>query len=276
VKKTLLPLLLSTAAVCVPARAQESFLDRLRDNNPAMSKLQPAWIAPLIQSDARLVQGARFSVARSSSPGAETFCYGNNHGLSVIAGTRLQFEAVPPAFFRNHSAQLSDGWGSAATQLKYRIASGDRDHGNFALSAILVHGFPPGANQNGPLTSYNVPKLAAGKAFGPFNLQSTLAGFLPTSKTEQQGRTIEWNLTGQIHPASRLFFDIENNAAFYFAGPNDGQRENFLTPAAFLVLKKKDWGPRHPVPVLDAGMQIATSRFHCDNHNLITELRILF
>lgn len=276
-KKILIAALLGVVAVCASAAAQETQWQRFNDRNVTMAALQPTWIGPLIQSDARLTQGARFSVARSSVPGTEIFSYGNNHGVSLIAGTRWQFDFNPPSFFRNHCAALPDGWGNASAQVKYRIASGNRDHGNFAVTAILFHGFASGAGQNGALTAYYVPKLAAGKAFGRFfDVQSTLSGVLPTGKIDQQGRAIEWNLTGQLHPASRLYFDIENNAAFNLGGPADGKAQNFITPAAFFIMRRNDWGPRHPVPVIDGGMQIATSQFHCDNHNLIVDLRILF
>jgi hypothetical protein len=241
-----------------------------------MAALQPAWIAPLIQSDARLVQGARLSVSSLNADGARIINYGNNHGIGLIAGTRLQFDFNPPSFFRNHSPELPDGWGNASAQVKFRIASGNADHGNFAVSAILERGFAPGSRQNGMLTGFYLPKLAAGKAFAHFNVQSTLNGMLPTRKIAQQGRAIEWNVAGQVHATSRTWLDVENNAAFMAGGPNNGKIQNFITPAAFFVLRRNSWGPKHPQAVLDGGMQIATSRFYCYNHNLITEIRILF
>lgn len=277
--KTLIAALLSAAAACVPlpsSHAQETVLDRIRNNNPAVARLQPSWIAPLIQSDPRLMQGMRLSVSRANAPGAQIFSYGNNHGIGVIAGTRFEFAFNPPSFFRNHSTDLPDGWGNASTQVKFRIASGNADHGNFAISAMLEHGFAPGASQNGMLTGYDLPRLAAGKAFGRFALQSTLDGLLPTGNIDRQGRAIDWSMAAQLHATSRTWFDIENNATFIFGSPNDGRTQNFITPAAFLILKKSGWGPKHSVAVLDGGMQITTSAFHCYNHNLITELRILF
>ena len=278
-KNILIAALLGAAALGAPvppAHAQDSAWDRLHDRNTAMAALQPRWMAPLIQSDSRLAQGLRLSVSQSTAPGAATISYGNNHGISLIAGTRFQFDFNPPAFFRNHSPTLPDGWGNASTQVKFRLASGDADHGNFALTAMLEHGFAPGAQQNLLLTSYNLPKLAAGKAFGRFDLQSTLDGLLPTAKIAQQGRAIDWNLTGQLRATSHAWLDVENNATFLIGGPDGGRTQNFLTPAAFFVVKRKSWGPKHSIAVFDGGMQIATSRFRLDNHNLITEMRILF
>jgi len=258
------------------ASAQGSFYERGRANNAAMTQVQPAWMGPLIQSDPRLSQALRLSFSNSYSPGEQVMSYGNNHGLSVVALQRLQIDLDPPAFFRNHSAAFKDGFGNTTTQVKYRIASGNAEHGDFALTAILSRSFTPGSYENGMLSGAYCPKLAAGKAFGRFNLQSTLGGVLPTGKVTAQGRAIEWNLTAQAHVNPHVWLDIENNAAFNRGGPVDGTTQNFITPAAFYLIRRRGWEPTHATVVLDGGMQIATSRFHEYNHNLVTEARIVF
>ncbi len=133
-----------------------------------------------------------------------------------------------------------------------------------------------GAGQNNVLTAVNFPKLAAGKAFGRFNVQSTLGGVLPTDKIAEQGRAIEWNATAQVHPNAHVWLDMENNATLNYGGAHDGKTQNFVTPAAFYMVRRKDWGPEHAVVVFNCGMQIATSRFYLYNHNLVSEMRILF
>ena len=241
-----------------------------------MTEVQPTWMGPLIQSDARLSQAMRVSVSDAGAPGEQILNYGNNHGTSVIAARRFQFDFDPPSFFRNHSAAFPDGFGNAGTQVKCRIASGNAQHGNFALTAIDFHGFAPRALQNGMFTAFEVPKIAAGIARGRFDVQSTLGGVLPWGKIVAQGRTVEWNVTGQVHPTSHTWFDIEDNAAFFFGGPFDGKTQNFITPAAFYMIRRRQWEATHPVFVVDTGMQIAASAFHLYNHNWIPEVRILF
>ncbi len=269
---------LATALLTGVCSAQEmpSRYDLFRSDNATMAALQPSWMGPLIQSDARISQAVRVSVSKSTWPNAQTISYGNNHGISMLAGTHLQVDLDPPSFFRNHSATLHDGFGNAGTQAKWRIASGNAEHGNFAVSALLYHAFAPRVYQNQFLTSFYVPAVAVGKGFGRFAALSTIGGILPTSKIAQQGRGIEWNITAQVHPTPKLWFDIENNALFNYAGPFDGKTQNFLTPAAFYMVKRKDWGPAHSVVVFDGGMQIATSGFYFYNHNLVTEMRVLF
>ncbi len=263
-------------AAVAPAAAQSSAYQQFRSRNAAMAEVQPAWMGPLIQSDVRLTQAIRLSFSDAQAPGARIFSYGNNHGVSFLGGRRFQFDFNPPSFFRNHSAAAPDGFGNASTQVKYRIASGNAEHGNFAVTAILSRSVGGGYEQNGMSTAFYCPKLAAGKGYGRFDIQSGLSGLLPTAKITQQGRLIEWNTTAQVHTTPRTWFDIENNAAWLFGGAADGSTQNFLTPAAFYMIRRHKWEPTHSAIVFDAGMQIATSRFHLYDHNLITEMRVLF
>ena len=258
------------------ARAQESFYGRFRANNTAMKEVQPSWMGPIIQSDARLGQGVKFSVSNSDFPPVRPIIYGNNKGVSVVVDRRFQVDFDPPSYFRNHSSAQKDGFGNAGTQVKWRLASGNADHGNFVLTAIMFHGFAPRTYQNQLLSSYYVTSLAAGKAFGRFAMLTTVGGFLPTAKIDLQGRAVEWNLTGQVHASEHLWLDVENNTAFFHAGPDDGLTQNFVTPAAFYMVRRKEWGPQHAAVVFDCGEQIATTSFHVLNHNLVTEMRIMF
>lgn len=259
-----------------PAAAQSSWYQRLRAHNAEMSAYQPSWMAPLCQADTRLGQGVKFSVANLRAPGLHQFIYGNDHGFSTVVGNRFQIDLNPPSLFRNHSATQPDGFGNAAVQMKYRIASGNAEHGNYALTAILYHAFAPRGAQNGYLSSVYYPRLGYGRAFGRFNVQTMFDGMLPTAKLYAQGRLVDWNTTTQFHPNPHIWLDVENNATFFCGGPFDGRKEDFLTPVAFYQIRRRTWAPTHALITFDAGMQIAATRFHQYNHNLITELRLSF
>jgi hypothetical protein len=265
------------AAICaLGASAQQSFYQRLRSDNASMTEVQPTWMGPLIQSDPRLSQLVRVSVSNADFSGMYTSNYGNGKGISLIVDRRFQLDLDPPAYFRNHSSTQKDGFGNAGTQLKYRIASGNAAHGNFALTAVLYHGFAPRASQNQMLTSYYCPSIAAGKAFGRFAVIETVGGFLPTGMIAQQGRAIEWHSTAQMHVTRVSWFDVEDNATFFKGSAFDGKTRNMITPAVFYMIRRKEWNPEHASVVFDGGMQIATSGFHDYNHNLVTEMRVLF
>jgi hypothetical protein len=188
----------------------------------------------------------------------------------------VQFNVMAPPYIQNNSPALKDGFGDPMFELKYRIASGNAAHGNFALTAMLAETLPTGSYQNGARTAVYYPNLAAGKMWGRFNVQSTLGAMMPTGKIAAQGRQINWNTTAQVLVGSRLWADLEDNITYNIGGPISGKTENFLTPAAFYVLRRQAWAPTHLVVAAGGGMQVATSAFHTYNHNLIPEVRILF
>lgn len=242
-----------------------------------MTALQPSWMSPLIQPDARLGQSMRLSFSNSyTSTGTQTVNYGNCHGLGVVAGDRVQVNLVNPPYIQNNSATAKDGFGDVVAEVKYRIASGNASHGNYALTAILVESLPTASYSNGALTAVYYPILAVGKMWGRFDVQSTLGGLLPTGKIAAQGRQIDWNTTAQVLVGRTLWVDLEDNAIYNHGGPFDAKTENFLTPAAFYVVRRKAWQPTHAVVILGGGMQVATSAFRPYNHNLIPEARIVF
>jgi hypothetical protein len=272
--------LLIALAMCVLASnttaPAQSYYQQFRSRNAALADVQPTWMGPLIQSDARLTQAVKVSVSNATVNGAQVTSYGNNHGVSFLGGRRFQFDFNPPSYFQNSSPAMPDGFGNASTQVKYRIASGNAGHGNFAVSAALGRSFGGGYEQNGMLTDAYFPKLLAGKAFGRFIVQSAMTGVLPTGKIAEQGRAIEWNSTAQLHAGRHAYLDIEDNVTWFAGGPYGGKSQNFVTPAGFLMVRRKGWEPTHAVLVFDAGIQIATSSFHAWNHNVVSEMRILF
>ena len=264
------------AGTCA-ASAQQSFLDRFAAHNSNMSAVQPGWITPLVAADPRLVQYAKLSFSNQyTALGTQTVNYGNGRGIGLIGGNRFEFDLVPPSYIQ-HNSKAVDGFADTTTLVKYRIASGNADHGNFIVTAMLGHSFATGSYKNGATTDTYGPTLAGGLGFGKhFEVESTLGGTMPTGKIAAQGRSIAWNALMQTHATKHLWFEVENNACFFFSGSHDGKMQNFVTPVAFYVVRRKEWKPTHPFLIFDGGMQIATSGFHTYNHNMVSEMRILF
>ena len=259
------------------AGAQESFVSRFTAHNSNLGALQPSWIVPLVTPDPRLIQYGRVSVSHEyTAAHAETVNFGNGRGFGVISGNRFEFDYVPPAYIQHNTAGAMDGFGDTSTLVKYRIASGNAKHGNFDVAAMLSHSFATGSYKNGAVTDSFSPTVAGGFAHGRFDVISSLGGCMPTGKIAAQGRSIAWNVAGQFHASRSVWFEWGNNATFYFSGEHDGKMQNFVAPAAFYVLRRKEWKSTHPFLVFDAGMQVATSGFQTYNHNLISETRILF
>src|SRR5208282_455988 len=264
--------LLGTNTLC----AQQSFREQFRAHNADMAKLQPAMVTPLVAADPRLIQYVRLAVSNEfTTAGTETVNYGNARGAGMVAFRRFEFDAMPPPWIQHNSTSI-DGFGDATVSGKVRIASGDAEHGNFDVAASLAHCFATGSYKNGALTDSFTPTLVGDFTIHRLSFISALSGTLPTGKIAVQGRSIAWNESTQFHATPHIWFEVENNATFYFAGSHDGKIQNFVTPAAFYVLRRKQWESTHPFAVFASGVQIATSGFHSYNHNLISEVRILF
>jgi hypothetical protein len=257
-------------------QAQQPAMQRFRTSNSRMAAFQPAMITPLVAPDPRLVQYAKLSFANQYTPsGTQTVSFGNTRGGGVIVGNRFEFDLIPPPYIQ-HNSKAMDGFGDLSLLAKYRIASGNAENGNFQATAMLAHCFATGSYKNGALTDSFTPALVVGKTFHRLDAISSLGGTLPTGKIAQQGRTIAWNELLQVHATRQVWIEVENNAIFYAGGIHDGMMQNFVTPAGFYVVRHNNWKATHPYFIFDSGMQIATSGFHTYNHNLISEMRILF
>jgi hypothetical protein len=127
--------------------------------------------------------------------------------------------------YLQHRGQAADGWGDTSLLGKYRIASGNAEAGNFAVSAIASRAIATGSHSNGALTGSYTTAVAGTYARGHFDVIGSVGGSLPT---------------GQI------WMEVENNATFYKGGIHDGRMQNFATPAVFCVVRKKAWKAFHP------------------------------
>jgi hypothetical protein len=256
--------------------AQQSFTASFRSHNAAMASLQPVMAGMLMTPNPRLSQSMRFSFSHErTSVGTGTESYGDGHGVGVLVGKHLELDAVQPPYVR-HSNGTGDGFGDASIGGKFRIASGNPEHGNFIVTAILNERFATGSHKNGAATNSYSPTLAGGLAFNRLAVISTLGGSLPTGKIAEQGRSITWNAVMEGHATRHLWLEVENNATYYLAGRRDGLMQNFITPSAFYSARRKEWEPTHPYTVFALGMQIATSEFHTYNHHLGAEMRLVF
>jgi hypothetical protein len=270
------------AAMCLSRAnnlaAQDSFAQQFASHNSAMTRVQPSFVTTLVEVDPRLIQYARLAVSHQYAPtGSETVNFGNSRGAGIIFANRFQFDFSPPPYIQHQQPGVQDGFGDTSMLVKYRMVSGNSQHGNFILTSVLSHTFATGSYKNSAATDSFGPTLAGAIGIRKnFAVETTIGGTLPTGKIAVQGRSIAWNVQVQAHTTPHFWLATENNATLYVGGPHDGMMQNFVTPEAFYILRRKDWKPVHPFWVFDGGMQIATSRFHSYNHNLIAEVRLLF
>jgi hypothetical protein len=146
------------------------------------------------------------------------------------------------------------------------------------VSAFINATVPTGDHKNGAAHPTVTPSLGAGKGFGKFNVTSCFGATIPTEQADTLGRSIAWNTNAQYHLAKQAWVEMEDNATWFNGGPNDGKKQNFVTPGVLAGPFK--FYPNDPKRregfTFGAAMQIATSSFHATNHNVNFTARYTF
>jgi len=276
--KTLATLLLLLATAGT-ARAQNNFFEKWGARTTATQAKQPGWPPPLVTTYVGLIQVLRGDFTRQYSPTHETtWNYGASRGLNLVPWANTEVVVNLPPYFERDKPTPKGGAGDMSFLLKYRFLAGDAERGNYVVSACLLATIPTGSYKNGSTDASVAPTVLAGKGFGRFDVQSTLAATLPTGDTNKLGRPIIWNTTAQYRIGKYFWPELESNATYYHGGPNDGKSQNFLTPGIMLSkfkLRPGDAKSRLGV-AFGAGEQIATSKFHSYNHELVFSGRLVF
>lgn len=256
-----------------PLRAQ--FVEAWQSRVTETQAEQPHWITPLVTVTPRLEQEFRFDVFRQRMPsGDDLINLGAGKGLELIPARRVEIiVAAPPAYFLHNNPAIKDGFGDESFLLKYRLFSGNEEHGSYVLTLFLGGSIPTGSYKNGSAAAVVTPTVAAGKGFGRFSVQSTLGVGLPVDTVARLGHAVAWNTAFQYHVRRFLWPELEVNSTFNEGGANDGKKQTFLTPG--LVVGRIPLHNRLGL-TLGTGMQIAATRFHAFDHNLIFTARMPF
>jgi hypothetical protein len=246
----------------------------------AIQSKQPAWAVPLVTTYTGLFQVVRTDIVRQIAPArTSTWNYDNSKGVNLIPWNRTELVVDLPPYIQ-HNSTAKDGAGDMSFLGKYRIASGNAQHGTYTVSAWVLATIPTGSYKNGSTDASVAPSLGAGKGIGAIDVQSTLGATLPTGNPAiaTSGRPIAWNTVVQYHVAKLFWPEIESNATFYKGGTNDGKTQEFITPG--IVIGKCALHPGNPKSrpglAFGGGMQIATSHFHTYNHGLILTARWIY
>jgi hypothetical protein len=278
-RQNIVTLLLLSVATTSTLLSQDNFFAKWEKRTSATQAKQPSWTPPMIAPYPMLVQVFRVDFTRQITPTlTSTWNYGASRGLNLVPGFKSEIDFYYAPYLQHNTPKAKDGFGDVGFLYKYRILSKNEKEGNYMLSAQLTATLPTGSYSNGSPDSSVSPTLLAGKGYGKFDVISSLGGTLPTAESNKIGRSIAWNTTAQYHLSKYVWPELESNATYFFAGKNDGKKQNFVTPgivfSKFKILPD-DAGGRLGVAV-GAGMQIATSTFHTYNHNLVFTTRFIF
>jgi hypothetical protein len=268
------------SAATSSAKSNTNFFSQWEARTSRVQSKQPAWPPPLVTTYVGLFQVLRIDVLRQIAPArTDTWNFGNSKGVSLIPGGNVEFDINMPPYIE-HNTTAKDGAGDFSVLGKYRLASGNAKHGTYVVSAWALATFPTGSYKNGSTNPTVAPTLGGGKGFGNFDVQSSIGATLPTGNpaTNTAGRPIIWNTAAQYKTHKIFWPELESNATFYHGGPNDGKIQEFITPG--VLIGKCAFHPSDPKSrvgaTVGAGMQIATSRFHTYNHELVITGRLVF
>lgn len=241
---------------------------------------QPAWAVPLVTTYTGLFQVVRTDIVRQVAPArTDTWNIDNSKGVNFIPGGNIEI-AIDLLPYIKHNTMAVDGWGGFSLLTKYRIASGNAQHGNYDLSFWVLTTVPTGQAKNGSTNASFQPNLGGGKGFGNLDVVSTIGATLPAGDPaiDTAGRPILWNLVAQFKVRKIFWPELESNATFFKGGPNDGKTQEFITPGIIVgrcALHSSNPKSR-PGLAFGGGMQIAASQFHTYNHGLILTGRWVF
>lgn len=243
---------------------------------------QPSWITPLATTTPRLEQEFRYDQNRQTLRNGSTVdIYDSGKGLEFIPTTQTEvIISAPPYQVRRGTAPASGFNDWPGILLKIRLLSANAKAGDYIVTVFVQYGLPTGAlaytNHNHVLT----PTLAAGKGFGPFDIQATLGDAIPTHDNSKTGRAVLTNVTAQYRVAPFLWPEVEMNRTDWGGGSRANRSQTYLTPG--LVLGRFVLGGRSKL-IVGIGYQTAVSRLYAAspatpafNHNWIFSGRVTF
>jgi len=204
-----------------------ALIDRMRQS-------EPGWLPPLITTTPRLSNGLRSDEYFETLGGGRSLNnIGGGKGLQAIvaANTEIDFYAPPYEQRRGPKAD-ANGFGDwPFLTVKYRLLAAPEQDGAYVVSAQLQTVAPTGAN---PFTNraYMIsPSLAAGKGWGPFDLQANLGEAFPLEHASVIGDATIANLAAQYRLFDVAWPEIELNDTYWSGGTRRGQNQLFVTPA---------------------------------------------
>lgn len=167
--------------------SDSSFLDQRLQVSAHADASQPHWIAPLFTTTPRLLEQLRFDVATQPKQGFETTNFGGGKGLELIPIGNTELLISTPPYLTHDKPGVQDGLGDMSFLLKYRMASGNEEGGNYIVTAFLGASVPTGTYSNGATAAMITPTIAAGKGLGHFDFQTTFGVAVPTDHMDKIG-----------------------------------------------------------------------------------------
>jgi hypothetical protein len=235
---------------------------------------EPSWITPIVTSTPRLEEKYRFDFFHQEGPaGSRMENFGGSKGLDLIPARNLEITIGVPPYLIHSQASALNGWGDAGFAVRYRLLSSNEKAHDHLVTLLFAASAPTATHGNGAGHWLFTPSLAAGKGRGNLVAQSSFGVTLPGGAVARLGTPLAWNTAFQYRVLRKLWPEMEVNSTFWPNGSKSGKNQVFLTPG--LVAGRFHLWKRAGL-TFGAGMQIAITRFHTYNHNLILTARLPF
>ena len=237
---------------------------------------QPSWATPVVTVTPRLEQEYRYDQFwEYGKDGHELNSYDGGKGFEFIPAQNIEVILGIPAYETRDNPGSSGGFADENLLLKYRLLSGNAQHGDYILTAFLGLTIPVGSAYNTGHKWVTSPTIAFGKGWGDFDIQSTLGISVPDTGAprNQAGTPVAWNTTLQYRLFTYLWPEVEFNYTWYPNGEHEGLNQLFITPG--IVLGKFVIDKRFGCTI-GAGCQLAVTQDPTYYHNVILTVRFPF
>src|ERR1700730_1179145 len=120
---------------------------------------QPDWVTPLITASANLEEAVIYDISRKiPTNGIPLVTAGSNRGIQFVPFGALQITFAPPPYQFHNDTRAKNGFGDTQFAFKYRLASSNIEHKDFAISIATGVSVPTGSYQNGQHSGTVTPK----------------------------------------------------------------------------------------------------------------------
>lgn len=234
---------LVVAGIGVPAAADtndssggtdslSAWFDDWYDRVHAAQGSQPDWMTPLVTVTPRLEQEIRYDqYFETLGNGGGLDNYGSGKGLEFIPTTTNEVIFGVPPYEDRYNHKPAEGFGDWPFLLiKQRLVSADNEDGNYIVTGFLSVQAPAGIKAFTSHAWTITPTLAAGKGWGPFDIQATVGFPIPLADESTIGTAEVFNVAFQGHFARYLWPEFEINTTHWNDGARSGKTQVFLTP----------------------------------------------
>jgi hypothetical protein len=236
---------------------------------------QPHWITPLVTVTPRLEEEVRYDQSwEKTDSGSHLTTFGGK-GLELIPLEQVEVILGIPAWLNRDKPGHTDGFADDNFLVKYRLASGNEENGDYIVTAFLGLQVPTGSDANTKRYYMTTPTIAFGKGWGDFDFQSTLGVTIPSDGTvyDGPGTPVQLNTAFQYRLLKVLWPEFEVNYTYYATGEHDGKNQVFLTPG-FIIGRMPIW--ERVGFTVGLGYQVAVTENPLYNHNVILSARVPF